>query len=398
MESVARGGTNSNDLALARVKHIAKHVQRPLKVASVSGSSKEQLQRHFWRGLLAHLLLVPPWVVPPGALLATLIGTGVPFGLPGVSAAIAIGGALISGPALAVRGVLVSMLGAMAYKSRKISSLISAVVAALLCWVASTSASPGPCPRLIDFIMQWASHYYRRCEVRGALEDIKPEKSFIGWHPHGCLCAGFTISGTFNPKFLEAAGKINFLCDPALRHRNPGFRLLCEAYKTPRRAIEGCDSATFKKFMSQGENIVFIPGGFLDACAFSYGKDRIVLKDKTIFVKYCLQYGYRAHPVYTFGESKTFYTFTGLESFRMRVARKNIPMIAFFGLPLIPFLPFPQAELISYVGAGIDFPRIPEPTTYDIAHWHAIYVAALRRLFEDKKVEAGYPDAQLEIL
>ncbi|CAE7491162.1 DGAT2 [Symbiodinium necroappetens] len=70
----------------------------------------------------------------------------------------------------------------------------------------------------------------------------------------------------------------------------------------------------------------------------------------------------------------------------------------FFGWPLLPFLPRPQSRIITYVGPGIDLPHIPSPSNEDVDHWHKVYMEGLQKLFDENKAEAGYPDAQLEIL
>ena len=36
----------------------------------------------------------------------------------------------------------------------------------------------------------------------------------------GCLCAGFTINGTYNPDFMRAATRVAWLCDNNLRPRH----------------------------------------------------------------------------------------------------------------------------------------------------------------------------------
>jgi len=150
--------------------------------------------------------------------------------------------------------------------------------------------------------------------------------------------------------------------------------------------------------MSTGVNVGFIPGGFFDAVAFEYCKDVTVLRERKGFIKYCLQYGYRAHPVYTFGECETYHTFAGLKSLRMSIAKKNVPALAFFGWPLMPILPRPEARLMTYVGPGIDMPHIAEPSQAEVDHWHQVYMDQLAKLFNENKAEAGYPDAVLEIL
>merc|ERR1719379_283718 len=127
--------------------------------------------------------------------------------------------------------------------------------------------------------------------------------------------------------------------DSALRYKNPFWQLCSEAYESDDHSIDACDSATFKRQMSSGVNVSFIIGGFMDAVAFEYGKDVCTVRKKKGFIKYCLQHGYRAHPCYTFGECETYYTFKGLKSVRQKIAKKNIPALAFFGWPLVPFLP-----------------------------------------------------------
>lgn len=188
------------------------------------------------------------------------------------------------------------------------------------------------------------------------------------------------------------------MCDKNLRYNNPGFKLLAESYQTDMRSIEACDPADFKRLMSLGVSLSFIPGGFLDAVAFEYGKDVCVVRDKKGFIKYCLQFGYRLHPVYTFGECETYHTFRGLKKWRMKVAKQNVPALAFFGWPLIPFLPRPTSKIMTYVGSGIDLPQIADPSREDIDHWHQIYMDSLRKLFNQYKAEAGYPSSELEIL
>jgi len=251
-------------------------------------------------------------------------------------------------------------------------------------------------PGIRDFIAKWASHYYEQCELRGELSQIRKEKTCFAFHPHGALCTGFTVNGTYNPEF-HRTGKINWLCDFSLRYKNPGFRWLCDATKFEVSQVDAADKKTFVRIMESGENIALTPGGFQDAVAFRYGEESTVLKSRKGFIKYCLQYGYRVHPVYTFGESTTYYAFTGLRKLRMKISEYGIPMIAFFGWPLVPFLPWPDAKILTYVGPPLDLPHLKEPSTQDVAEWHAKYVQALTDLFDAKKGSAGFPDATLEI-
>jgi len=72
-------------------------------------------------------------------------------------------------------------------------------------------------------------------------------------------------------------------------------------------------------------------------------------------------------------------------------------MVAFFGWSFLPFLPRPESRLLTYVGPALALPKIAEPTAAEIDHWHGEYMKALTALFDEKKSEAGYPSASLEI-
>lgn len=358
--------------------------------------------KSFAKGLLAHLILVPSWTTSPAILLAALIVAGAPLGGLGVAASLCAGVSLVaanSHPFRAFGCAMLAVLGLMAPTGRgRLKSLLATGLTSTLVWMATAGGEFVQRPALIDFLFEWAKDYYTQAELRGALHDVRPKRSFFAFHPHGCLSAGWTINGTFNRNFMRSAGRVTWLIDNTLRHKNPFFRVLCDGFRDTDRAIEAGTHQGFKTFMSRGESVAFIPGGFQDAVAFKFGRDCTVLRKRKGFIKYCLQYGYRLHPVYTFGECETFHTFTGLEWLRMKVSESNIPMVMFFGWPLFPILPRTQSRILTYVGRGMDLPHIPEPTAADVEHWHGRYLEALQALFEEHKAEAGYPQAQLEIL
>jgi len=382
-------------LAIARLKRLALQVGQVKPLAEKSGAP--EAQKSFVRGVLAHLLIVPAWVVPPAVLFASLLSTFASFGLKALPAILGFGVALVNGPKKA-RPFFCAMLLSIAGATYQAKAVFNAGLASFLCWLATRSRRIEPSPAFFEFISRWAKDYYAQTALRGCLNDIKPTQTFFGFHPHGCLSAGFTINGCYNPDFMKAAGRMTWLCDGNLRHKNPGFRIMAEAYRSDMRAIESCDPQDFKLQMAQGVNVAFIPGGFLDATAFEHGKDITVLQSRKGFIKYCLQYGYRAHPVYTFGECETYHTFRGLKSLRMQLAKRNVPALAFFGWEMLPLLPKPSSKILTYVGPGIDLPQISEPTDEEINHWHQVYTQALHQVFEDNKAEAGYPLAKLTIL
>mmetsp|Transcript_19962 Transcript_19962/g.46837 ORF Transcript_19962/g.46837 Transcript_19962/m.46837 type:complete len:367 (-) Transcript_19962:46-1146(-) len=356
--------------------------------------------RNFRKGLLAHLILVPAWVVSPVLLFGGIVSVGAPHGFRGVALSLGLGAGLAASSSLPQRLPLcAAVLGlGVAAPSHRVFASVAAGVVSLLAWLCKGGkADFARRPAVWDFFTRWGKDYYAQAELRGRLDDVRKEKSCFAFHPHGCLSAGFTINGCFNPEFGEKAGKVNWLCDHNLRYKNPGFRWMCDAVRRDDHAIDSADKRTFQKLMACGENISMVPGGFQDAVAYRFGVECTVLKRRKGFIKYCLQYGYRVHPVYTFGESQTFHAFSGLRRLRMKISENNIPMVAFFGWPLLPFLPRPEAKLLTYVGAGLDLPKIQEPSAEDVDKWHGEYMKALAKLFNENRAEAGWPSAELEI-
>jgi len=229
------------------------------------------------------------------------------------------------------------------------------------------------------------------------IESIKPEKSVLAFHPHGILAVGFTLNGAFNPKFCKHAGAMRLLIDGNLRYKNPFFKLMLEWYARPDRSFDNAERSTITKLMQKGINLVIIPGGFMEATLFCFGKDSVAMKKRKGLIKLCLQNGYHIHPIYTFGESDTFYAFTGLKKLRLWLARYNIPTVMFFGNPWCPFLPRPQSKIMTFVGKPVEIPHIESPSEEDVEKWHGRYLDALTSLFDEKKAEAGRPDATLEV-
>lgn len=237
--------------------------------------------------------------------------------------------------------------------------------------------------------------YFTACELRGALEDIQKEGSVFGFHPHGAVCCGFSWNGCWNKKFEDLAGTTMWLCDRVLREDNPFFKVVCDWHGT----IESLSKRTLLKYMGRKNNVAFIPGGFEDATIMEYGKHYTAMKKRTGFIKYALQHGYRLHPVYTFGETESYYTpCTGALKFRLWLNKFGIPAIVPVGFLGVPFLPLPAPKILTYVGKAIQLPKIAEPSKDDVAKWHKTYCEALVALFEANKKEAGLPDsAKLEI-
>lgn len=349
------------------------------------------------RAALANFVLVSSWLSTPGLLAASagalIYGVGAPYGL---ALPLAFGGLVKAntGPArFAICGLLGAIGTRLGTPSALLASGATAMVAALL------SLGVPSWPGLVDVVSDvFCIHsYYKRCELRGALESMQDARSVYAFHPHGILAVGFSLNGAWNPQFLRHCGPVRFLIDFTLRHKAAFFRVLLGLYEHPSRGFSDAERPTLVELMSKGHNLAIIPGGFMEATLFRHGEDRVAIKTKKTLIRLCLQHGYRIHPIYTFGESDTFYAFQGLRRLRLWLAKHNVPTVIFFGATWCPFLPRHQAELVTYVGEPLELPHIPEPTQQEVDEWHGRYVDALSTLFDSKKAEAGRPNAKLEL-
>mmetsp|Transcript_61042 Transcript_61042/g.122333 ORF Transcript_61042/g.122333 Transcript_61042/m.122333 type:complete len:358 (-) Transcript_61042:136-1209(-) len=265
-------------------------------------------------------------------------------------------------------------------------------------------------PVLLDFKMpSWPGYlhfmdgrlgfkrYFRGCALRGSLEKVQQERTVFAFHPHGATSIGFTVNGLFDEAFVRRSAKLTWVIDEFLRYGNPIFRIFCDLYGTDSREIGCASKRCMNQAMSEGRNIGLILGGFEEASVCERGKDRAVVQSRKGIIKYCLKYGYRIHPVYTFGEDETYRFAGGFTELRLKLNACKIPTVAFFGNPLLFFLPRPEATVLTYVGDPIQCPKLDDPSKEDVDKWHKVYVDALVSLFEAKKAEAGRPDAVLEL-
>merc|ERR1712062_839799 len=111
--------------------------------------------------------------------------------------------------------------------------------------------------------------------------------------------------------------------------------------------------------MREGRNVALLPGGFEDATLMKTGTDRVFLKNRMGFIKYALEYGYRVHPVYTFGEGETFWT--PLQSFLKQRLQLNklgvpgvLPCMTCFGDWRFPLIPRAHVRLHTIIGKALE--------------------------------------------
>mmetsp|Transcript_154270 Transcript_154270/g.474090 ORF Transcript_154270/g.474090 Transcript_154270/m.474090 type:complete len:378 (+) Transcript_154270:91-1224(+) len=353
-------------------------------------------------GVAAHLIIVPCWTVSPFLPVLALVAVGWSHGLVGIVVAVSCFFAIFFGPpGFLFSGVVWLVPFAMALAApaaTRTSAALGSLAFGLFLYIINC-APFAPWEGFYRLVTERMSGtlYYDRIELRGALEEIRPGRTFFAAHPHGILCCGWGWNCIWNSEFHKRTGPIGFLIDSNLKDKNPLFRVLADWYKGEQRYFEVASGDRIRRAMERGDSLSIVPGGFQDATLLEYGKDRTMIKKRKGFIKYCLQYGYRLTPVYTFGETSTFHTWTGALDFRLWLNKFGIPAVAIFGNPLIPFLPRTDAPLLTYVGAPLELPKVEKPTPEEVDLWHGRYLEALKALFEEKKAEAGYPNAVLEI-
>jgi hypothetical protein len=215
-------------------------------------------------------------------------------------------------------------------------------------------------------------------------------RSLFAFHPHGVLSNGFSLNGAHHMAFERAD------CLWLVAENLFWFPLLHDLLNWT--DFDTVAKDTFHRVMPTGQNIGLIPGGFEEATLYRRGKHRVFLKKRFGFIKLALQYGYKVHPVYTFGEEYAYYTFPYLLKLRLKMNEFKLPAAVFFGRLQCCFMPRTDVDLITVVGKPLALPRIEHPTREDVKKYHNEYVVALQELFDKYKgVYAVDADAKLEL-
>ena len=371
-------------------------------------------------GLVCHLILVPIFVlafVPTLTASILLIRAGY-YAAELALAAIAIycGHKSNPGDALGVAGTAVAaaITAALVSGGADSSAVAGSTIWFVMTWINwGHSFAYSPAWTRFIFRMDMAS-YYARAELRSqggtkALDSMPTSRAIYLFHPHGIVTCGFSSNGVWSREFNERTtpkplppnweasewpGTI-FLIAASLRVPSHLFKLLCDVSGR----LESASRDNMKRLLAAGRNVAIIPGGFEEATLFEHGVHRVAMSKRKGLIKYALQYGYSLVPIYSFGENTSFYTLAPQYTLRLRLWLNSFqfPAVVFWGEPLLPILPRRDAHCLSYVGPPLQLPRIEQPSPAQVDEWHAAYLAALQKLFEASKAEAGEPKAVLDV-
>ena len=197
-------------------------------------------------------------------------------------------------------------------------------------------------------------------------------------HPHGIFCMGF-IQLVLHPAMREVT-----FCFSSYLYNSPLFLILGKLVGRPDKASK----ASMTALMRRGADLSLTPGGFEEATLTSgAGAERVYVKKRAGFLKYCLEHGLSVCPVYAFGEKQLYANAQGCWALRHWLNGFGVPTIFPFGRRCFPLVPRPK-PLLVVVGSPLHLAHVPHPTPAQVAAAHGEYIAALTALFERHKAEA----------
>lgn len=221
-------------------------------------------------------------------------------------------------------------------------------------------------------------------------EELPPptSKALLTFHPHGILCCGWSLNGNCNGEVLKS--NVFWLGTDAL------FKLPFISDMLTWYNCGPASKANMLRLMTEGENIALLPGGFEEATHYRFGVHRVFIKNRKGFIKYALQHGYSIHPVYTFGEERTYWAFSWLMEKMAFLNKHKLPAVIFAGR-CFSFMPDNRGSLVTVIGKPLQLPNIANPNNEEVAQHHAAYVSALQGVFDRNKGQYAHEGEKAEL-
>jgi 1-acyl-sn-glycerol-3-phosphate acyltransferase len=176
---------------------------------------------------------------------------------------------------------------------------------------------------------------------------------------------------------------------------HPSTAIAAHLFKTPILAPMlrwlGCIPAHHADISSalQTNSVLIVPDGIAGTFRSDTEREILYLLRRKGFIKIALQHGSTLVPMYCFGHTQLFHVYG---------ARYLEPISRWLQFSLVAFAgPF-KAKQTLIVGAPIKLERILKPTAEQVDTAHAVFVQAVRTLFDThKKSVPGYENKVLEI-
>ncbi|KAF6389887.1 diacylglycerol O-acyltransferase 2 like 6 [Rhinolophus ferrumequinum] len=238
--------------------------------------------------------------------------------------------------------------------------------------------------------------------------DLSPKHNYIiANHPHGIVSYGVFINFA-----TEATGFAQIFPDitPSVGTLEGIFWIPIVREYVMSLGVCPVSESALKYLLTQngsGNAVVVVVGGAAESLLCQPGASTLFLKHRKGFVKLALKTGAYLVPSYSFGENEVYNQETFPEGTWMRFFQKGfqdtfkkllgINFCTFHGRGLTQeswgFLPF-NLPITTVVGEPLPIPKIQKPNKMTVDKYHTLYINALRKLFDQHKVQYGLPETQ----
>ncbi|XP_032111736.1 acyl-CoA wax alcohol acyltransferase 2 [Sapajus apella] len=239
--------------------------------------------------------------------------------------------------------------------------------------------------------------------------DISPNSNYIlVCHPHGILA--HTWFGHFSSEGSGFSRMFPGITPYALTLGSLFWMPFLRDYIMATGACSVSESSIDFLLTHKGTgNMLIVVVGGLAECRYSLpGSSTLVLKNRSGFVRMALRHGVALIPTYAFGETDLYdqHIFTPggfVNRFQKWFQRMvHIYPCAFYGRGFTKnswgLLPH-ALPVTTIVGEPLQMPKIENPSQEIVSKYHALYIEALRKLFDQHKTKFGISETQeLEII
>uniref|UniRef100_A0A8C0W705 Acyltransferase n=1 Tax=Castor canadensis TaxID=51338 RepID=A0A8C0W705_CASCN len=250
----------------------------------------------------------------------------------------------------------------------------------ILTWLAFDWKTPERGGRRFTFVRRWClwKHYCNYFPIKTC--DISPNHNYIlACHPHGLMS-----HACFGHFATDASGSSKIF---------PGMTPYIDYVMSTGACSVSQSSMDFLLTHKGTGNMLIVVVGGLAECRYSLpGSSTLVLKNRCGFVRMALHHGVALIPAYVFGETDLYnqHIFTP-----GRVV--HIYPCAFYGRGFTKnswgLLPHSR-PVTTIVREPLPLPKIENPSQEMVAKYHALYIDALRKLFDQHKTKFGISETK----
>ncbi|XP_004716746.1 acyl-CoA wax alcohol acyltransferase 1 [Echinops telfairi] len=234
-------------------------------------------------------------------------------------------------------------------------------------------------------------------------KDLPPEHNYVmGVHPHGIL-----TFGAFCNFCTEATGfsKIFPGITPHLATLSWFFKIPFVREYLMAKGVCSVSQPTIDYLLSHGPgNLVgIVVGGVGEALQSVPNTTNLILQKHKGFVRTALQHGAHLVPTFTFGETEVYEQVIFPENSWMSKFQSyfrcclGFYFCVFYGQGFsqgtIGLMPY-RLPIVTVVGEPLPLPHIEKPSQEIVDKYHALYMDALYKLFEQHKVQYGSSKTQ----